>query len=224
MRSWKASLAIVCLCLTTLVAGAEPAALPDISLPAPRMEGGKPLMQALKERQSTRTFRPEKLSVQVLSDLLWAATGVNRPDSGKRTVPSARDWQEIEVYAATEDGVYLYDPKANVLKAVVGGDQRKLTGIQDFVASAPLNLIYVADTTKMVVKTASGTVPATDSLDLYVGADTGFISQNVYLFCASDGLITVVRATVDRAVLAKTLNFPDTKRITLVQTVGYPEK
>ena len=189
--------------------------LPDIALPAPRTEGGKPLMQVFKDRQSSRAFAAEKLSNQIVADLLWAAAGVNRADSGKRTAPSARNWQEIEVYAVMEGGVYLYDAKANLLRAVMKDDIRKLTGTQDFVASAPLTLVYVADISKM-----TGSSP--DDHDLYVGVDTGFISENVYLFCASEGLATVVRGSVDRKALAEALNLPENKRVTFAQTVGYP--
>ncbi len=188
--------------------------LKDIALPAPRMEGGKPLMQTLKDRQSTRTFSTQKLPLQELSDLLWAAAGINRPDSGKRTAPSARNWQEVEVYAVMEDGAFHYDAKANMLKAVAAGDQRALAGKQEFVAVAPLNLVYVADTTKM-----KGSSP--EDRDLFLGADTGFISQNVYLFCASEGLATVVRAMVDRDALGKALKLSGQQKISLVQTVGY---
>ena len=172
-------------------------------------------MQALKERQTARDFSTKKLPAQVLSDLLWAAFGVNRPESGKRTAPSARNWQELEIYVIMEDGAYLYDPRANRLRGVVRGDLRKLAGTQDFVAKAPLNLVYVADTTKM-----KGVTPEDQAL--YTGADTGFISQNVYLFCASEGLATVVRGSVDRKALAVALKLSDQKRITLAQTVGYP--
>jgi len=189
--------------------------LPDISLPAPRMEGGKPILQALKDRQSSRAFKAERLADQVLADLLWAAAGINRADSGKRTAPSARNWQEIEIYAVTEAGAYLYDAKANCLKAVVKGDLRKLTGSQEFVATAPLTLVYVADTTKM-----TGSSP--EDRDLYIGVDTGFISENVYLFCESEGLATVVRGLVDRKALAQALELPGHKRVTFAQTVGYP--
>jgi SagB-type dehydrogenase family enzyme len=198
---------------------AETPDLPDIALPAPRMEGGMPLMQALKARQSSREFSAKKLPVQVLSDLLWAAAGINRPDSGKRTVPSARNWQEVEVYVVMEEGAYRYDAKANTLMAVAKGDLRKLAGQQDFVATAPLNLVYVADPAKMEVEGGS----SEEDLALYLGADSGFISQNVYLFCASEGLATVVRAMVDREALAKALALSGKQRITLAQTVGYPE-
>jgi nitroreductase len=121
----------------------------------------------------------------------------------------------MEIYVIMEDGAYLYDPLANRLRNIARGDLRKLAGTQDFVAKAPLNLVYVADTTKM-----KG-VPAEDQL-LYAGADTGFISQNVYLFCASEGLATVVRGSVDRKALAVALKLSDQKKITLAQTIGYP--
>ena len=217
MTGMKTALAVICVMIVGCMLWAEVPGLPDISLPAPRMEGGRPLMQALKDRQSSRAFGPQKLPAQVMADLLWAAAGINRPDSGKRTAPSARNWQEIDIYAVMEEGAYLYDARANSLRAVAKGDLRQLTGSQDFVASAPLNLVYVADTTRM-----KGS-PTGDDLALYLGADTGFISQNVYLFCASEGLATVVRASVDRKALAEALKLPPEKRITLAQTVGYPD-
>jgi len=215
MKSMKTVLSLVVVMMVAFAVWAWAQDLPDIALPAPRMDGGKPLMQALKDRQSTRAFTTEKLPIQVVADLLWAAAGINRTDSGKRTAPSARNWQEVEVYAITEDGAYLYDAKTNSLKAVAKGDLRKLTGSQEFVTSAPLNLVYVADTTKM-----TGSSP--DDQPLYLGADTGFISQNVYLFCASEGLGTVVRGSVDRKALAEALKLSESKKITLAQTVGYP--
>ena len=215
MTCEKTRLVVVGAIIMALASWATAQDLPDIALPAPRMEGGKPILQALKDRQSSRAFKVEKLPDQVLADLLWAAAGVNRADSGKRTAPSARNWQEIEIYAVMEAGAYLYDAKANSLKAVVKGDIRKLTGTQDFVATAPLTLVYVADTTKM-----TGSSP--EDHDLYIGVDTGFVSENVYLFCASEGLATVVRGSVDRKAVAEALQLPGHKRVTFAQTVGYP--
>lgn len=199
----------------TVAAAKANQVLPDISLPAPRMEGGKPLMAALKGRQTTRAFSAKPLPLQVLSDLLWAANGINREDSGKRTAPTARNWQEVDVYVVLPEGAYIYDAKANSLRAVVKGDLRKQTGLQDFVATAPVNLVFVADPARM-----KGAAP--EDMAMYMGADTGFISQNVYLFCASEGLGTVVRGMVDRAALAKALNLPQGVKIVLAQTVGYP--
>jgi SagB-type dehydrogenase family enzyme len=189
--------------------------LDSITLPKPNTEGGKPLMQALNARKSGREFGAEKLPVQVLSNLLWAAFGVNRPD-GHRTAPSASNRQTIEVYAVLPDGVYLYDAKAHRLDPVISGDLRAATGTQAFVAEAPLNLVYVSDYSKM---------PKASDTDkiFYSGAETGFISQNVYLYCASEGLTTVVRASVNRDALAQALKLPPDKKITLAQSVGYPK-
>jgi nitroreductase len=190
--------------------------LKPVALPAPQTSGGKPLMQALKERKSTREFSPEKLSPQVLSNLLWAGWGINR-ENGLRTAPSSSNKQEIEIYAVTADGAYVYDAKGNALKPVVNGDLRKLTGTVAFVGEAPLNLVYVADFSKM-----GGTDE--NAKTATANANTGLIAQNVYLFCASEGLGTVVRGSVPRAELSKALNLRPDQRITLAQTVGYIKK
>ena len=191
--------------------------LAPVKLPAPKMEGGMPLMQALKARQSAREFGTGKLSPQVLSNLLWAAWGINRPDSGKRTAPSAHDWQETDVYVVTASGAYLYDARSNRLVPVAAGDLRALAGVQAFVKEAPVSLVFVADTARM-----KGAAP--DMQQSYAWADTAFLSQNVYLFCASSGLATGVRAMVDRPPLAKALKLAPTQLITLAQSVGYPKK
>ena len=211
-KTSRCAIAATMLALASVASASDQA---DIPLPPPRTEGGMPLMQALKVRQTSRAFSPKTIPAQVLADLLWAAYGVNRPDAGKRTAPSARNWQEVDVFAVTENGAYLYDAKANVLRAVATGDLRKLTGAQGFVGTAPLNLVFVADSSRM-----TGSSPEDQAL--YMGADVGFISQNVYLFCASEGLATVVRGMVDREALAKALNLPDNQKIVLAQTVGYP--
>jgi nitroreductase len=190
--------------------------LKPVALPAPQTSGGKPLMQALKERKSTREFSPEKLSPQVLSNLLWAGWGINR-ENGLRTAPSSSNKQEIEIYAVTADGVYVYDAKGNALKPVVSGDLRKATGTQPFVGEAALNLVYVADFSKMGNGDENGKTATAN-------ANTGLIAQNVYLFCASEGLGTVVRGSVPRAELSKALNLRPDQRITLAQTVGYIKK
>jgi nitroreductase len=188
-----------------------------VALPAPQTDGGKPLMQVLKARQSAREYDTRKLAPQVLSNLLWAAWGVNRPD-GHRTAPSASNKQEIDVYVVMPEGAYLYDAKAHVLTPAASGDLRALTGTQPFPATAALNLVYVADMAK------AGR-PATDPQQaMNVGADAGFISANAYLFCASEGLATVVRASVDKPALAKALKLRDSQVIVLAQSVGYPKK
>lgn len=189
--------------------------LKPIELPQPQTEGGKPLMQALKGRHTTREFKPNPLPAQVLSDLLWAAFGINRPESGKRTAPSARNWQEIDIYVAMAEGTYVYDAKAHRLNPILSGDVRAATGGQDFVKDAPVNLVYIADLAKTGDASAEGQ-------NLYTAVDTGFISQNVYLFCASEGLATVVRGTVDRPALAKLLKLRADQKIIVAQTVGYP--
>jgi len=192
------------------------AELKTIELPKPQMEGGKPLMQALKERKTSRAFSSEKLPLQVLSNMLWAACGVNRGD-GKRTAPTAMNKQEIDVYVAMEDGLYLYDVVLNRLIGIVARDVRETTGKQPFVKDAPVNLIYVADYAKM------GNISRIHK-DFYAAADTGFISQNVYLYCASEGLATVVRGMIDKALLTAVMKLRGEQMITLAQTVGYPKK
>lgn len=189
----------------------------DISLLKPQTEGGKPLMQALLLRQSSREFSPEKIPLQVLSNLLWAADGVNRPDSGKRTAPTASNVQNIDIYAATADGLYLYDPVGHNLKVVLKEDVRAATGKQEFVKEVPLNLIYVADFSKFKRGTD-------EDKNFYSAAHVGFISQNVYLYCASEGLATVVRGLVEKEALAKTMNLRPDQKVILAQSVGYPKK
>ncbi|MFH1955032.1 MAG: SagB/ThcOx family dehydrogenase [Pseudomonadota bacterium] len=137
---------IVLLICPTLTSGQE---LKLVQLLEPQIDTGRPLMQVLKDRRSSRAFSTEKLPKQVLSNMLWAAFGVNRPDSGKRTAPSAVNWQEIDIYVATADGLYLYNAKAHALKPVLAEDIRALTGRQPFVKEAPLNLVYVADFSRM---------------------------------------------------------------------------
>ena len=186
-----------------------------IQLPNPQKEGGKPLMSALNDRMSTKSFSGEKLPMQTLSNLLWAAFGINRPD-GRRTAPSAKNWQETDIYVATADGVYLYDAKKNALDKIATGDIRAMTGAQAYVKDAPVVLIYVSDYSK---------VNAGDlDRQILVGADTGLIAENVYLFCASEGLATVVRALIDRDALAKELKLRPDQKIILDQCVGYPKK
>jgi len=200
---------ILCLFpVTTLAQG-----FTDIQLPPPQTDGGRPLMQVLNDRKSTRDFRPDELPIQTLSNLLWAGFGVNRPD-GRRTAPSASNKQEIDIYVATAEGLYVYDAKVNRLHALLPKDVRAETGIQAFVGTAPLDLVYVADLAKTGADSAER--------DMDVAADAGFISENVYLFCASERLATVVRGSIDRAALSKAMKLRANQRIILAQTVGYP--
>ncbi len=216
-RTFRAISILTCgigLMLSTLACAED---LKPIDLPKPRTEGGMPLMEALKARKTSRSYSSKKLPEQVLSDLLWAAWGVNRPGSGKRTAPSAVNWQEIDVYVALEEGVYLYDAKANRLEPVLAKDIRAMTGTQSFVKDAPVNLVYVADLTRMRGASDKDKV-------FYSAADTGFISQNVYLYCASEGLATVVRGLVNRPALKNALNLRADQEIILAQSVGYPRE
>ena len=190
--------------------------LKPVKLPEPQTQGGMPLMQALKVRKSTREFSSRELPAEVISDMLWAAAGINRPESAHRTSPTAMDMQEIDIYLAKADGLYLYDFKGNILMPVMSGDIRALTGSQPFVKDAPVNLIYVADLSKM-------SRLSSQNADFYAAADTGFISQNVYLDCASSGLATVVRGSMDKSALAKAMKLRPDQKIILAQTVGYPK-
>lgn len=211
------SLILMTLPFLFLCAGVIAQELKPISLPSPDTSGGIPLMQALKERQSTREYLTDSIPVPVLSNLLWAGCGVNRAEEGKRTAPSARNWQEIEIYMVTGQGVSLYNPIGHTLTPVLEGDHRAATGMQEFVSVAPLNLLFVADYTKM------GDAPD-DQKSFYSAADAAFISQNIYLFCASEGLGTVVRGSVDREAISKLLKLRPEQHVVLAQTVGYPKK
>ena len=187
----------------------------SIKLPIPQMQSGKPLMQALQERKSSRAFSNKKLSLQVISDMLWAADGINRQESGLKTAPSAMNMQEIDIYVSMAEGLYLYDAETNKLILVLAQDIRAVTGKQDFVAAAALNLIYVANLAKM------SKIPAQDA-QFYAAIDTGFIGQNVYLYCASAGLTTVVRGFMDVPLLSAAMRLKSDQKIILSQTVGYP--
>jgi nitroreductase len=190
------------------------AELPVMGLPTPAHQGGKPLMEALMLRRSIRAYAPVPLPLQLLSDLLWAANGVNRP-TGDRTAPYWRHIMVTDIYAAMADGVWLYEPQTHVLQPYLGADIRAETGLQDFVGTAPLNLIYVAHGERMTDIKA-------EERRLYASVDAGFIGQNVYLFCASAGLATVFRGAVPYDVLAKKLALPPEQFVTFAQTIGYP--
>jgi SagB-type dehydrogenase family enzyme len=185
-----------------------------IKLPEPKTEGGMPLMQALKERESGREFSSQKLSKETLSNLLWAAWGISRPD-GRRTAPSAINLQDIDVYISMGDGLYLYEAKEHQLKKILNKDIRAVTGNQEYVKNAALNLIYVSDLTKL-------NIPDPLAVEFFTGTHTGFIAQNVYLFCASEGLSTVVRGNINKEALRKVMKLREDQKITLAQSVGYP--
>ena len=187
-----------------------------IQLVRPQTGSGNPLMQLLWKRKSSREFNSEPLSVEVLSSLLWAAFGINRPD-GRRTAPSASNRQEIDIYVAAANGLYLYDAKADLLNPILAEDIRGMTGRQSYVKEASVNFVYVADYSKM------GTAKEEDKI-LLSAAGTGFISQNVYLYCASEGMVTVVRNNIDRSTLATLMKLRPDQKIVLAQSIGYPKK
>lgn len=186
----------------------------NIKLPEPDKKGGMPLMQALNERSSHREFSLEELSMEHLSGLLWAACGINRADLGKRTAPSARNWQDIQVYVFLNSGIYLYHEKTHELELILKGNHQAASGKQDFVSTAPVNLVYVVDFTKMEGADES-------HRDFYKGINTGFMSQNVYLYCASQQINTVVRALVDRDALHELMKLNPDQQVVVAQSVGY---
>jgi nitroreductase len=186
-----------------------------MALPAVDPHGGMPLMEALAARRSSREFAPDALPPRVLAGLLWAAFGVNRPDGG-RTAPSALNAQEIDVYVALPSGAYRYDALANTLSLVAATDVRRVTGYQDFVDDAPLDLVYVADHARMRM------VPA-GQRESYASVAAGAICENVYLYAAAHGLATVIRAWIDRDAIAEALGLTHDQQVLLSQTVGYPK-
>lgn len=184
-----------------------------LALVPPSRSGGKPLMEALAARQSLREFTPEPLPNQTLSDLLWAAAGINRAEHGGRTAPSAMNSQEVLLYVALPQGLYLYEPTRHELQLVAAHDVRRVTGQQDFVDSAPLDLVFVADHARMKL------VPAAQR-EAYAYVAAGAMVQNIYLYCASAGLATVTRAWFDRQALSQAMGLGTDHQVLLAQTVG----
>ena len=201
--------------MTGTVVPARAEELKPIPLQRPQPGSGNPLMQVLWKRQSARQFSLEPLPVELLSNLLWAAFGINRPD-GKRTAPSARNFQETDIYVLLKQGTYVYSAQSNRLDLIVAEDMRVLGGTQAFVKDAPVTLVFVADLAKMSKGSSE------DKKNL-ANIDVGYISQNVYLFCASEGLVTGARAMVDRAALGPKLKLRPDQMIVLAQSVGYPK-
>ena len=200
--------------------------LQTIKLPDPQKSGGKPLMDCLNERHSWRgDYSTKKLSMQTISNILWAAHGLNRPyrgddkDAGCRTNPSGHNVQEVDVYVALQEGLYLYDELSHILKPVCAGDIRPYIGaaIQKFVADAPVGLVYVADLSKMEHS------PDWAKQILPYATTMGMV-ENVYLYCASEGLSTVVRLGIDKKVAAEKMGLRADQMITLQQPIGYEKK
>ncbi|MBE0659486.1 MAG: SagB/ThcOx family dehydrogenase [Bryobacteraceae bacterium] len=196
-----------------------PCLLSAQTLPPPATSGGMPLLSALKARSSAREFAAKPLPRQTLSNLLWAAYGVNRAASNGRTAPSAHGWQAVDLYVALPEGLFLYNAKAHSLELVSKTDAREISGTQDFVAAAPLNIVMVARMSKMKAS------PEDTQADLvnWAAIEAGAVSQNIYLYCASEGLSTVVRVGVQRPAFAKLAHLAPTDVILAAQTVGYPK-
>jgi hypothetical protein len=190
--------------------------LKPIQLPEPKLDQNKSLAQALKDRKTTRAYGSGNLSQQTLSNLLWAAWGISRPDSGRRTAPSALNRQEIDLYVASPEGMYLYDAKANTLVPIVSGDIRSLTYTQGHFKEAPIHLVYIADLAKMGEGEDGGKM-------LLAAMDTGFVAENVYLYCASEGLPTGFRVTIDKDKLGQAMKLRSAQRIMGAQSVGLPK-
>lgn len=184
------------------------------------MEGGATLLNALAARQTSREYAPRALPLETVSALLWSAYGINRPATGGRTAPSAHNWQAIDVYVVLETGVYLYEPKPHRLAPVAPGDHRLIAGTQDFVNAAPLNVILVAD----MRRTKKSAEDSDADVLSWVSIEAGAISQNIALYCAANGLNSVVRAGVQRPAFTKLANLPPGARIILGQTVGFPPR
>jgi nitroreductase len=210
-----------CLCLAILLSSAFAEECATMSgkvlLPTVKKEGGMPLMEALSKRQSVREYDYSKaISEEMLSELLWATCGVNRPD-GKRTAGSTLNKQAVSVYDVVEKGIYLYLPQENALELVCEGDFRAQTGMQPFVKAAALNLVFVGDEKKLGVGDKS-------RVSLMLGVDAGLMSQNLYLYCASKGLGTVVRGSIDGEAFGKILGLQSHEKVLLAQTISWPKE
>jgi SagB-type dehydrogenase family enzyme len=177
----------------------------EIKLNPPTRTGGKAFMETLNERRSERSFVKKEMPLQVLSDLLWAANGFNRAD--KRTAPTASNKQELELYVVLDDGAYFYDAKQHLLKLVAKGNFKAALGQPNITEKAAVSIVIVADTGK------------TSSKFAYL--DSGYISQNIYLYAASAGLGTVARASYNGAELFKALKLAEKQEVTLVHPVGF---
>ncbi len=216
---------LLCLCLITVFAFSFLLSAQEIkteSLPKPNINGrNSSILKLLENRRTHRQFSTKEISAQQLSEILWCANGVNDTISGKRTVPSAYNWHGVTVYAAASNGLFIYEPNEHSLNKISDKDIRTFTGSQDFVKRAPLTLIYVADFGKMNPKSKT----MNDDKRLFLSAiEAGCMVQSVYLYCASEGLNTVVRDMVDRDALAKQMEVLKPKqKIVIVQTIGYQD-
>ena len=186
----------------------------NIPLPPAQKTGGMPLMEAFQLRKSQRSYSSKELTSQQISNLLWAAYGINRPD-GFRTVPAAKNWYEYDIYILKQDGWFLYEVSKHSLLKMGNEDLRIYGGTQDFVKAAPVILVYVADFGRMN--------DTTDELRKFFSAvDVGYISQNVYLWCASENLATIILGQVDKVKVREVLKLKPDQQVILSQPVAYP--
>ena len=205
-------LSVFATCLAGPLSGSEP--LEPIHLPPPEASGGMPLMQALNNRMSTKEFTTQAIPQDQMSNLLWAAFGINRPESGKRTAATAVNCQDIQIYVVLEEATYVYQAKEHRLIPVVKRDVRSFAATQRYAKAAPINLVYVSDHSRMPDRFR-------DKKPIYAAFHAGAISQNVYLYCASVRMGAVVRDSVDRAGLRDVLNLREDQTIVMAQSVGY---
>ena len=185
-----------------------------VPLLPPQKTGGMSLLEALSKRESLRSYSSKNITPQELSNLLWAAYGINRPN-GFRTAPTAKNWFEYDIYIIKPEGWYLYEPVKHVMLKMGNEDLREYSATQDFAKTAPVNLIFVADFDRMINSDDA-------TRQFFSATDVGYISQNVYLYCASAGLATIVRGQIDKTKAHEVLKLKPNQRVILAQTVGYP--
>jgi len=207
----KVQLLLLCLFISVATFAADKV----IRLPKPNLNRNSEVMEAFANRHSTREYAAKALTLNDLSDLLWAANGINRPEEGKRTAPSAMNKQDVDVYVVLPEGTYLYDAKAHQLNLVAEGDHRgAVAGGQAFVKSAPVSLLLVSDLSRL------GDAKNTHT-QLMGAVDAGTVSQNISIFCSAAKLATVPRASMDTAKLKSVLKLTDTQLPLMNHPVGY---
>lgn len=207
----KVQLLLLCLFISVATFAADKV----IRLPKPNLNRNSEVMEAFANRHSTREYAAKALTLTDLSDLLWATNGINRPEEGKRTAPSAMNKQDVDVYVVLPEGTYLYDAKAHQLNLVAEGDHRgAVAGGQAFVKSAPVSLLLVSDLSRL------GDAKNTHT-QLMGAVDAGIVSQNISIFCSAAKLATVPRASMDTAKLKSVLKLTDTQLPLMNHPVGY---
>lgn len=189
----------------------------DIHLPEPQKEGGLSLREALSARRSTRSYSTAQIPLQTLSNILWAGWGFSHGQGQLRTAPSSHNRQEMELYVFLPSGVYTYNAATNSLEQIFEEDLRRVTCVQEYAFEAPLQIAMISDTSKITGKTPEGVIEA-------VSANAAYISENIYLACAAEGLSTVARLMIPLEDMRKALNLRPEQRISIVQTIGYYKK